>query len=424
MPFCKLCWISVGPLQYHNSQSDVHLRGAVNKCNDCCRWFSSKAARSRHRSATGCSDPPVSQFHCCECDEDFDTQSVLTTHLNNKIIHPPRVVVVLAPSAGYCEECKKTFSSAKALEQHQTSVIHHPIMQSMTCLGGKGCKRMFHTPSGMLAHLESGACASKLTRDMIDDLVIANDPTNIITDPVAIQTRARDRMMITSSMYTSSTDGSLMFTPSEVSIDSNSTASNNWNGIFTDSNDSDGTITPGYVGSSSDSEADSDNPQFTSSGASYTDSISSSPYGYLPTPSNSSDSSSGVFLTTSNSGSGIFTPTSAASLSSQLITNKFTCPMCPASTKQYKNIDALHVHMRSQIHAAKIYHCPPASLMLGSDHKSTGKQQRSFATLSGLSQHVEAGACEGGKATFNTAMSFVNEKLRNMGLGDLKLVEQ
>lgn len=77
----------------------------------------------------------------------------------------------------------------------------------------------------MLAHLESGACASKLTRHMIDDIVIANDPTNMITDPIAAQTRAQDRRMITS-MYFSSAGGSAMLTPSETSIAySNSTAS-------------------------------------------------------------------------------------------------------------------------------------------------------------------------------------------------------
>lgn len=417
MPFCSLCWTGYTLFEIHSLES-VHLRGNVIKCNNCSRWFSSKAARSRHRSIAGCSDP-ISQFHCCECDKDFNSQISLAQHLNNKIIHPPRVVVALAPSAGYCEECKKTFNNVRALQQHQASVIHHPIMQSMTCLGGKGCNKKFHTPSGMLAHLESGACASKLTRHMIDDIVIANDPTNMITDPVAVQTRARDRMMITSSMYSSSTDGSVMFTPSEASIAySNRTASESWGGISTDS--SDGTITPGYVGS----DTDSDEFQFTSSGTTRLNSISSSSYGYLSTPDDSSDSGSGVFLTPSDSGSGMFTPTSAASLSSQLTINKLMCPMCPTSSKQYKSMNALHTHMQSQAHAAKIYHCPPASLMLGNDHKSSGKRERSFATLSGLSQHVEAGACEGGKATFNSAMSFVNEKLKNMGLGDLKLVER
>lgn len=418
MPFCKLCWRSelcwdIDRLFKAHYLDSVHLRGPVIKCNDCCRWFSSKGARSRHRSITGCADPPISQYHCCECDEDFDTQSGLTKHLRNKNIHP-RVVIALVPYTGYCEECGKTFGSIKALRQHQTSGIHNPIMQSMTCLGGKGCNKKFHAPSGMLAHLESGACASKLTQIMIDDLVIANDPTNIITDPVAIQTRARDGMMITSSMYSSSADGSVMFTPSETS---NSTASKPWSGSSTDS--SDGTITLGYVGS----EVDSGDFQFMSPGTPNVYSTSSSSYGYLPTPSDSSDSGSGVFPTPSDSGSGIFTPTSRASLSSQLTVNKLKCPMCPGSDKQYENMDALRAHMQVQIRAAKIYHCPPASLMMGSDHRSTGKKQRSFTTLSGLSQHVEAGACEGGKATFNTAMSFVNEKLRNMGLGGMKLVE-
>lgn len=396
MTFCELCWIVFVDLPQIHNTSSVHLRGSIVQCNGCCRWFSSKMARSRHRSSAGCSNPPISQFHCCECDKDFSTQGALNQHLNNKTIHPPRVVISLSPSAGYCESCDKKFPSVKALEQHRASVIHNPIMHNMTCLGGKGCNKTFHTPSGMLAHLESGACASKITRTMIDDLVITHDPTNIITDRAAVQKRAQDRMMITSSMYSSSVGGSTIFTPGEAS--------------------SSGASTPNYFGSDG-SGADYDElPRLVNS--------SSSSWGSLRTPSNSSNPSSGAFPTPSDSGNGIFTPTSAASISSQLVVNKLTCPLCPNSTKQYKNLGALHDHMQSQIHAAKIYHCPPASLILGSGHKSTGKHQKSFATLSGLSQHVEAGACDGGKATFNTAMSFVNDRLRGMGLGNLKLVEQ
>lgn len=49
------------------------------------KWFSSKATQSRHRNITGCADPPISQFHCCECDKDFNTQNALTYHLKNNI---------------------------------------------------------------------------------------------------------------------------------------------------------------------------------------------------------------------------------------------------------------------------------------------------------------------------------------------------
>lgn len=406
MPFCTLCWIVVVGLPEIHDHSSVHLRGAVVRCNDCSRVFSSKMARSRHRSAIGCSTPPISQFHCCECDKDFSTQGALTHHLGNQVIHPPRVVVALAPSAGYCEECKKTFATAMALDHHLASVIHNPIMQKMTCLGGKGCKKVFHTPSGMLSHLESGACASKITRDMIDDLVIAHDPTNVITDRVAVQKRAQDRMMIaSSSMYSSSANDSVIFTPrgSSMSYGSSTARSN-------------GTITPGYVYPEGSESNYDDLPRLVSP--------SSAPRGYPPTPpSGSSDSGSGAFQTPSDSSRGMFTPISGASLSNQLVANKFMCSLCPTSTKQYKDMGALHDHMRSKAHAAKIYHCPPATIM-GSEHKSTGKKEKAFATLSGLSQHVEAGACDGGKATFNTAMSFVNEKLMNMGLGNLKLVKQ
>lgn len=427
MPFCKLCWRSVVETQHHRSNDPIHHRGDRFKCNDCSRWFSSKTARRRHRTSTGCADPPVSQFRCCDCDEDFDFQLDLSMHLNDERIHPPRVVIALGPSAAYCEECKKIFKSTKALEQHLGSVIHNPIMECTACLGGNGCGRVFHTPSGMLAHLESGACPSKLTRRMIDDLVIANDPTNIITDPAAVDTMLRDRMMITSSSYSPSVGGSVMFTPSQTSIAYSSRGSENWDDIFTDGNDSDGVATFDDESSSSDSEdsqSDSDDSRFTSSGTvtPTLDRSSSSIFGHAPTPSISSSSVGGVFLTPSASTSRFFTP-SEASFSSQLIPSTFTCPLCPEQNpKQYKDINSLHIHMQSRAHASKIYRCPSPSLMLGSDHKSTGKQRKSFAALSGLAQHVEAGACEGGKETFSAAISLVNEKLKNMGVKDLKLV--
>ena len=45
-----------------------------------------------------------------------------------------------------------------------------------------------------------------------------------------------------------------------------------------------------------------------------------------------------------------------------------------------------------------------------------------FSTLSGLTQHLESGACEGGKATFLKAVVYVEERLNQLGLGDLRLL--
>ena len=50
-----------------------------------------------------------------------------------------------------------------------------------------------------------------------------------------------------------------------------------------------------------------------------------------------------------------------------------------------------------------------------------------FVSLSGLMQHLEAGACAGGgkkgRSIFTKAVRFVEDKLREMGiLGDMKLI--
>ena len=72
----------------------------------------------------------------------------------------------------------------------------------------------------------------------------------------------------------------------------------------------------------------------------------------------------------------------------------------------------------------KIYHCPnPESLGIAPGASAQGrKQEKSFATLSALAQHVESGACQGGRSMFKAVVEFINEKLADMELGDRKMI--
>jgi len=50
------------------------------------------------------------------------------------------------------------------------------------------------------------------------------------------------------------------------------------------------------------------------------------------------------------------------------------------------------------------------------------KVVRQFSTVSGLAQHLESGACEGGKGTFKHVIEYVQDKMKDMGFGGLKLL--
>ena len=75
--------------------------------------------------------------------------------------------------------------------------------------------------------------------------------------------------------------------------------------------------------------------------------------------------------------------------------------------------------MASSIHAEKLFHCPVSLLPNGDSEKA-----KRFSTLSGLAQHVESEACQGGGATLKMAVSMIEDRLRTMGFGDVKLLNQ
>ncbi len=50
------------------------------------------------------------------------------------------------------------------------------------------------------------------------------------------------------------------------------------------------------------------------------------------------------------------------------------------------------------------------------------KKEKHFATLAGLAQHLECGACRGGVATFVNVMEFVQEQLRSLGFETARLL--
>jgi hypothetical protein len=64
------------------------------------------------------------------------------------------------------------------------------------------------------------------------------------------------------------------------------------------------------------------------------------------------------------------------------------------------------------------FHCPRALIGEGSKKKAV----RQFSTMSGLAQHLESGACERGKVTFRRVVEYVQEEMKGIGFGGLKLL--
>jgi hypothetical protein len=53
---------------------------------------------------------------------------------------------------------------------------------------------------------------------------------------------------------------------------------------------------------------------------------------------------------------------------------------------------------------------------------SIRKPPKTFSTVSGLAQHVESGACYGGKETLRLAIKYLQSEMKTLDLGRLKLL--
>ncbi|CZR68019.1 uncharacterized protein PAC_17918 [Phialocephala subalpina] len=246
------------------------------------------------------------------------------------------------------------------MQMHKASRAHKPLCAPLHCIGSNGCRKKFDSPSSMILHLESGSCPSGLTRRKLNAVIAQQDLKHLITSPTALGS--------TESMggsCVSSEDGGAILTPSSSSL----------------------------------------------SLLQHSDSWSSFSTGWgIPTPVESSLS---------------FSPSEEMTLQSDDIQDisyvtpspLFLCPLCPPASNRFRTARDLDNHSRSPAHALKIFHCPAA--LFGRSRKKLA--EKSFSTLSGLAMHVESGAY--GKKMFREVLKFVNERLKDIGIREIRLVK-
>jgi hypothetical protein len=99
------------------------------------------------------------------------------------------------------------------------------------------------------------------------------------------------------------------------------------------------------------------------------------------------------------------------------------CPLCPKKRNSFVNAQALQQHMDSPFHSAKVYHCPKKLSLSSSGKKGEKKEQgKYFSTLAGLSQHLETGACKGGKRAFLQCIDLIQGRLDQLGFRGMRVL--
>ncbi|KAI9729191.1 MAG: hypothetical protein M1834_007098 [Cirrosporium novae-zelandiae] len=345
-PSCESTFCFPEPLAEHK-RSTGHCY-----CADCDRTFCNQDAIWQHLSSS-IHAPEVSQYHCCDCDQDFVNETALNKHLKYKcrLEQTPK-------SEWFCAPCDREFLNQDALAQHLASLKHHPL-SDIKCIGGKKCNRRFTSPSALLHHLESGACrASGLSRKKLNKLIRAADVERVVTcEKVSpSQEEILKSLGWDDKCASSETSGSTIYTP------------------ITDDN----SISAPFLAGGGEDE-----------------------------------------------GVGIWTPESQSPTTIPL-----RCPLCPPTRKPFKTHSALTSHLSSPAHDPKSFHCPLMLLTLPTITVTTAtdtatanneaipttttmetdpimKTQKQFSTFSGLTQHIESGACKGGKNIFKEAIRFL-----------------
>jgi hypothetical protein len=325
-----------------------------------------------HSSAPAIARSSVTQFWCCDCERGFEDGVALANHLRNSRIHDPR-------TGGNGKKQRQQDSNSIQQEedsrqtrckecgktfQHQHALkqhlasVRHKPLSNILCLADTKCKKRFNCPSGQLHHLESGKCVSRMTKTRLHAAIAVKDTGETITTG---GTTVQWLLEDSPSETSTSQIRSPILTPTSTEI------------------------------------------------------FDVYPFLASRTPASTLSTSTDIqYVLTRRPHTG---------------RDPQTCPLCPLSRTRKFKPSALRQHLSSSVHAQvsaplpssvsdKIsFHCP--SPLMGEENKKAVKQ---FSTVSGLAQHLESGACGGGRETLRRVVEYVQKEMKDIGFGELKLL--
>jgi hypothetical protein len=311
----------------------------------------------------------ASEYRCCNCDISFRDIHALNAHMASSVHRKPlqqnsfgntRKAKQVTMASADDRTCKRCRRTFSSFSslQQHLQSIKHKPLSALGCPVGDRCRGKFSAPSALLHHLESGKCCSGMDRDDLYDIIQLYDKDRTI--------HSLPTLTPSSSTYLSAHRLSPHPGTPTASLDS----ADSWP---------------------------------------------------LIAPTDSQGGAEGSFVDWSLLEDSLF------SLERRRVGDEIEpelrCPLCPKKRKVFVTMQALQQHIISPAHCDKVYHCPSNLLPMDSSRAETkqgkGKQ---FTTLSGLAQHLESGACHGGKQTFLHCIEFIQRHLGQWGLVGMRLL--
>lgn len=377
--------------QHHKSTGHCY-------CRDCDRSFANADAVEQHRSA-------LHSFTCSECDRNFVRLDALQRHQQST-------------KHCYCGQCDRFFVNPEALGQHLQSSIHATHFHCCDC------DRDFVDEQALHQHLESKThksdTKSKLSplglsawvceeceREFKDEKGLEQHLLSVIHKPLSDfkcfgDRRCTKRFTSPSAWLHHLESGACR---SKITRAKLNTA--------VQSSDISQLITGG-----------SHQEYAILQGADVSGEVSTTGSVILTPVTGDGFDESPFWPASPASQSGMLTPGSESlqCLSATLPPAiKLLCPLCPIGRKPFKSLEALSNHLASPAHSPKLFHCP-LSIAGYEDEGKISELMKYFSTLSGLLQHLESGACQGGNTTFRKTVEYIEHNLGKMGLQRLHLL--
>ena len=369
-PECKRRFALKPSLEAHQCES---LHAYCSKCNILSSTKHLHALHMQlHAPVRAMTPSSATQFRCCDCERDFISEKALTDHLRCSKIHGmgKRGNKKKVKGKDQQEEGSKGSQRTKCQKckriftsgdalRRHLTSVRHNPLSDIKCVANAECKKQFNCPSAQLHHLEAGRCVSGMTKTKLNAAIAANDPGRIITSKGATALLEDN-----SSATSTSQIRSPILTPTT------------------------------------------------------TEFLDSYPPSSILTPTSPLSTSTNFY--------------SLLTLRPRTWSGIQKCLLCPPScTRTFKNNSALQQHLSSRVHAPVLmslplpvpdeisFHCP-RTLM---DETSKKKAIRQFSTVSGLAQHLESGACDGGNGTFRRVVEYVQKEMKGMGFDGVKLLK-